>query len=399
MVTNILLIVVALTLLSVLFGRKIRCSSFWRATVTPLASIIGSGFLVVAPLLAMTAGWYSLAAIIVLVAIGYACGEVIRFNISRLEPLVETGRASTFIRTTERLSQFFLSLAYIISVAFYLKLLTAFVFRAARIESDFYSNLLTSALILSIAAIGKLRGFNMLEHLEEYSVNIKLAIIAGFIAALAYFNIDLFLLGQWKLDMPKQELTWSTIRTLAGSLIIVQGFETSRFLGSKYSADERIRTMRVAQILSGLIYIAFIGLIAVVFKKDISNSETGIIDLSMRVSSLLPATLIVAAVLSQFSAGIADTIGSGGLLSEALGKRTSVGTNYLIIGVLGVALIWTFGIYGIISFASRAFALYYGLQAVEATALAASARDRYRTIWFGLLAILLFGITIFGAPA
>jgi hypothetical protein len=210
---------------------------------------------------------------------------------------------------------------------------------------------------------------------------VKLAIIAGFLAALAYFNADLFLSGQWKLEMPKQELTWSTIRMLAGSLIVVQGFETSRFLGSKYSADERIRTMRVAQILSGLIYIAFIGLIAVVFKTNISNSETGIIDLSLSVSTFLPATLIVAAVLSQFSAAIADTIGSGGLLAEALGKRTSIGTNYLIVGVLGVGLIWTFDIYGIINFASRAFALYYGLQAVEATALFASARDWYRTVY------------------
>jgi len=42
--------------IALLFLPALRNSDDWRATVTPLASIIGSGFLVVAPLLGYAVG-------------------------------------------------------------------------------------------------------------------------------------------------------------------------------------------------------------------------------------------------------------------------------------------------------------------------------------------------------
>ena len=54
---NLLIIVVALLLAGYLaFSRRLAASSDWKATVTPLASIMGSGFLVSAPLLAGIVG-------------------------------------------------------------------------------------------------------------------------------------------------------------------------------------------------------------------------------------------------------------------------------------------------------------------------------------------------------
>ena len=41
---------------------------------------------------------------------------------------------------------------------------------------------------------------------------------------------------------------------LFGILLVVQGFETSRFLGEKYSAEIRVQTMRRAQLISGALY-------------------------------------------------------------------------------------------------------------------------------------------------
>ena len=49
---DIIIIVVALMLAAYLaFSKRLSTSSSWKATVTPLASIMGSGFLVSAPLL------------------------------------------------------------------------------------------------------------------------------------------------------------------------------------------------------------------------------------------------------------------------------------------------------------------------------------------------------------
>ena len=43
----------------------------WRATVTPLASIIGSGFLIAGPVLSHTAGGWAWLAMMGLCAVGY----------------------------------------------------------------------------------------------------------------------------------------------------------------------------------------------------------------------------------------------------------------------------------------------------------------------------------------
>jgi len=46
---------------AILFSPRLTASPVWRATVTPLASIIGSGFLVSLPLLAHDLGSFAVA--------------------------------------------------------------------------------------------------------------------------------------------------------------------------------------------------------------------------------------------------------------------------------------------------------------------------------------------------
>ena len=54
---NAVILVVAVLLAGYLaFSRRLTGSSAWKATVTPLASIMGSGFLVSAPLLGGSVG-------------------------------------------------------------------------------------------------------------------------------------------------------------------------------------------------------------------------------------------------------------------------------------------------------------------------------------------------------
>ena len=53
---NIFIIFSTLAVSALLFSKSFRTSKSWHATVTPLASIIGSGFLVSAPLLILATG-------------------------------------------------------------------------------------------------------------------------------------------------------------------------------------------------------------------------------------------------------------------------------------------------------------------------------------------------------
>ena len=62
--------------------------SLIAATSTPLASIFGSGFLVIVPILAGVLGEYSVFAMAAVSALAYVVGTMIRFNIKHAEPVL-----------------------------------------------------------------------------------------------------------------------------------------------------------------------------------------------------------------------------------------------------------------------------------------------------------------------
>ena len=97
-----------------------------RATATPLASIFGSGFLVIVPILAVTVGKLSVIAMLLVTAVAYAIGEVIRFNIRHAEPQLENQTAKKTTASIEEISDIALVLAYTISVSLYLRILASF---------------------------------------------------------------------------------------------------------------------------------------------------------------------------------------------------------------------------------------------------------------------------------
>ncbi len=74
--------------------------------------------------------------------------------------------------------------------------------------------------------------------------------------------------------------------------------------------------------------------------------------------------------MSQFSAAIADTLGAGGVLEQESKGRLKLAVIYPAITIIASLLIWTTHIFELVSIASRAFALFYFLQALLATRLA-----------------------------
>jgi hypothetical protein len=107
--------------------------------------------------------------------------------------------------------------------------------------------------------------------------------------------------------------------------------------------------------------------------------------------------LIAAALSAQFSAAIADTSGSGGLITEITKGRISSRSGYVILVVLGVGLTWSSNIFEIISYASRAFAFYYSIQAAIAAIIAYKKNTQSaQTYAFAILCLLGICITAFG---
>jgi hypothetical protein len=400
---DISIIAIAGGFLALFMLPAIRNNRWWRATVTPLASIIGSGFLVVAPLLGRVAGSWAVLAMAAIVALAYVIGGVIRFNIVNAEPLVETGKGSNGLVLMGKISDIALTLAYIISVAFYIRLLSSFVLSLTPFKSGFYEDTLATLVLAAIAVIGWSRGLKGLEIVETISVSVKLSIIAALIAALFFHNAST---GNWTGDLVADDVDmWTRLRMLAGMLLVVQGFETSRYIGSEYPARLRHDTMRAAQFASTVIYLAFVALVVpiLVYLPGGKADETAIIGLTGHVAWILPFMLIMAAFMSQLSAAIADIVGAGGLVFEETDGRVKEHTSYPVLIAFSIALIWLFDIFQVISIASRAFAFYYMVQAIVAFMTVDQAESVkahiWHKIWYSVLALLLALIVLFALPA
>ena len=117
---------VALFATAILLSKRVRRSRSWIATVTPLASIIGSGFLVAVPLLGRAEGLWAAPSMLGIVVVAYALGTVIRHNIRHVESRLAGDAVPPSLAALERLSALALILAYLVSVTFYLRILSAF---------------------------------------------------------------------------------------------------------------------------------------------------------------------------------------------------------------------------------------------------------------------------------
>ncbi len=440
---NALIILIALLVATPLaFAPRVRASRAWKATVTPLSSIMGSGFLVSAPLVAAEAGVYAPLAMAALLLVAFTVGAMIRFNIRFAEPAVAapasgavgpdaTGHTpheattehradvSHFLRsvphwissdprltrTIEQLSHVVLAGAYVISVTYYLQLMSVFVLDHFGVHDPLWSRLLATVVLVGIALIGVTAGLKALERLETYTISLNLGMIAALLVGLAVHDGALALHGRLALApmVPDADLPHA-VRTVMGLLIVVQGFETSRFLGAEHPAAERARTMSSAQILSSLIYVVFVTLMLPLFPSGAVDADvTAIVHLIAPVAMVLPTLVVITAVGSQFSAAVADDAACSGLIRAFLGAHVSQRWAYLLIGGAAIGLTWFVNVLSVISLASRAFALFYALQCAVAAAVAYRRTDaphrRSVMLGAGLLALLCLAISVLGIPA
>ena len=403
---NVFLVVIAVIVLLFMFHPRLTKSESWQATLTPLSSIIGSGFLVIAPLLASVVGDYSPLAVVAIVILAYGIGGVIRFNIINAEPLLQDKKGHPVIFKIDLFANTALSLAYVTAVAFYLSLLSSFLLNYLGLgHSPNLERTLTTIIIVFIATTGFMRGLGGLEKLESYSMSLQLSIVAALLIGILIYDYH-FIQSERTLIFDYQERDWITKACiLGGILLVVQGFETSRFLGEKYPAQIRVQSMRRAQIISGALYVASVAaLMPIVQHLNLENIQIAeIVSATGLAATALPLMLIVAAIMSQFSAAVADTVGAGCLASESSNGKLATNYGYLVVSLFAIILVWTADLLEIISFASRAFALYYLLQCVVALIirhhhLKQKRYDLHQT-YFATVATILAFIVVFAVPA
>ena len=306
------------------------------------------------------------------------------------------------MKRLETVASYSLTLAYVISINYYLNLFGAFSVSLTSVNDRVHARIITTAAIAFVALLGWIRGFAGLERVEELTVGLKLAIIVGLLVGMLSFSIEQPQGGQLLDSLATHRLNWKSLTVALGLLITVQGFETSRYLGDEYDAFTRMSTMRLSQGISSAIYLLYIGLTILCFSDhQVPDSETAIVGMTRLVAPALPAMLVAGALAAQLSAAIADTAGCGGLTEELTQHRINARATYVLVGLFGVGLTWKANIYSIIALASRAFAAYYAFQCVIAALFAAQSKTkgRFRIACYILLAVLAILVVIFGAAA
>lgn len=364
---------------------------------TPLASIFGSGFLVVVPVLASAVGAWAPVAMVFVALVAFGVGSIVRHNIVCAEPVLAAGEKRLTL-VFERISDVALVGAYVISVCLYVHILSAFVLAGLGLDSDFNKSLLTSAVIGAIAMIGFFGGLGPLEKLEHWALYVTLAILGLLLAGFAWYDFGQLTAptGVAPVIWPERS-AWQIATVVAGTLIVVQGFETTRYLGAEFDAETRIRAARWSQYLSLSVYVLFVTLaMPVVPVLKGQYGDNSLIALAATVAMWLPVPLIVAAAMSQFSAAVADTVAAAANLHESTAGRVAPRWGYLAVGLVAIGLAWTGSTFTIIALASRAFAFYYLMQCVVAFSVCRNVRERVQFVAIGL--VLAF-VLIFAVPA
>lgn len=366
------------------------------ATATPLASIFGSGFLIVVPALVAALGRNAPIGMLLVCLVAWFVGSAVRVGIRRIEP-IPTGELRGVLLRIEQLSVPTIIAAYVVSVALYLRVLAAYVWNVIGAHSLAQERALVTVIVIVLTGIGMYRGFSGLERIEKISLGVALVLVTALIGA---FAVQLApLLGTSRADFPTMP-GWPQVTdllVLGGLLICVQGFETTRFLGAEYPADVRIRASAWSQVISTAVYL-LLTLVAtpLMLDRGATTDADGLLDLVRLCIAVFTVPLVLTAVLSQLSAAIAD-------LATAVDGTMQVDrvtmpefSLYAISGAATIAIVWVTSTYGLVALASRAFAAYYALQCCSAAVVARSAIAK---VGWALLAIVMVLIVLFARPA
>jgi hypothetical protein len=366
------------------------------ATVTPLASIFGSGFLIIIPILERELGALAVVGMTGVCLVAWMVGIAIRHNVAVVEPLADAGRLDPTTSRIDRASDLVIVVAYVISVALYLRILALFVVGYVSSGSGASERLLAVVLVVLITTVGLVRGLAGLELLERLALGSVLVLVMVLGATFSGKDASQLLGGSLRLPPVRSPGLVSALLVLGGIVITVQGFETVRYL-QHIDRDARIAGCRLSQLISSIVYILFVALATPLMGLGMrSGADRGLLELVQRAAPLLALPLVLCAVLSQLSAATADTEAGVGNL-RVIGWAPLRGRRrYLLVGGAAAVLAGTLGTSVIIVIASRAFAAYYALQCIVALR---TSNNRWARAGYGLMAVLMVVITLLARPA
>jgi len=190
-------------------------------------------------------------------------------------------------------------------------------------------------------------------------------------------------------------------RQIIGLFAIVQGFEAARYIGGRFAGELRVSTMRVAQVISSVVFVALVTFVIILFvqvETDFSGSSIFIV--ADEVGDAMPWLILLAALGSQTSAIIGATMSRSDMLvsHEVLKRSVSRRASFVILLVPAIALFLLADVPLAVALASRVFAAYFVLQATIAWILARRKGNWPAVAGFTGVGAMMATIAIFGLP-
>jgi hypothetical protein len=397
LVNSIVALLALGALARLLYRPKVQESLTYKAIVVPLGEIMDVGFIVFSPIIILLFGYHATWAMAGLCLLAILTGFAVSYNIEHYEPLI--GKPDP-LHAWNSIALWALIAASVVNVGYYAQLLMTLVW----LPLDLYSPGLVAAtaalLLLALMVYGFAKGLLALNDMGNKTTAFNLSAIGAILVAFATYNVQLLVGGDFQrpdLDPPVDE---EAFRKLLGLFVLVQGFESARYLGAYFSARKRVESMRAAQYLSSVVYVLFVALSLVLFTTTaVPNDVTAIFEVSEQVSVFLPFLIMVAAVGSQLSAIVSDTETRTEMLAQQLGDRVPRRWTFPLFLVPAILVVLLTDVASIVALASRIFAVYFLSQALIAGQLAWRARRWSWVAFFAGIAAAMAVVAVFGIPS
>jgi len=254
-----------------------------RATVTPLASILGSGLLIIVPVLERTLGSLSVFGVAGVCAAAWVVGTSVRHCVRVVEPALASGSPDRVNAWLDRNGDAVIVVAYVISVALYLRIMAQYVVGYADPGgSTLWQRVLACAAVVLIVVVGITRGFAGLNLLDRVSLGAVLALTTLLGGTLLFHDVRVLFGGGLALPPVPDVGIGTILLVLGGILITVQGFETVQYLGDRYDAETRVWASRLAQLVAASIYLGFVAVATPVGLGTAEAPDGTLLDITAR---------------------------------------------------------------------------------------------------------------------
>ncbi len=238
-----------------------------------------------------------------------------------------------------------------------------------------------------------------LNDLGNKTTAFNLSAIVAVLVAFAAYNVQRLVGGDFDLPHFNAPDNDEAFRKLLGLFVLVQGFESSRYIGAYFSADKRVKTMRSAQYISSAVYVLFVAFSLILFATvKAPNNVTAIFEVSKQVSAFLPFLIMAAALGSQLSAIVNDTETRTEMLARQVGDRLPRQWTFPLFLVPAILVVLLTDVSSVVALASRVFAAYYLSQALIAGRLAWRAERWAWVAFFTGIALAMAVVAVFGIP-